>query len=93
MQAERCIKTIIITINITYVGTCACQRVRNVSFSDIYILTDLSDLSSPFFPGSMVGVAVLQQECIGVVYINNKNNNNKTVSETPIPDLSFVVFL
>ena len=49
--------------------------------------------SFPFFRGPWWGIAVLQQECIGVVYINNKNNNNKTVLETSIPDSSFVVFL
>ena len=50
--------------------------------------------SFPFFSGVHGGgVATLQQECIGVVYINNRNNNNKMVLETSIPDSSFVVFL
>ena len=41
-----------------------------------------SFLSLFFFRGPWWGVAALQQECIGVVYINNRNNNNKMVLET-----------
>ena len=46
-----------------------------------------------FSRGPWWGVTALQQKCIGVVYINNGNNNNKMVLETSIPDSSFVVFL
>ena len=66
---------------------------KGVRLEQIPVLMPLFFSFPFFFRGPCWGVAALQQECIGVVYINNRNNNNKMVLETATPDSSFAVFL